>query len=67
MRVRYVKQLRSEIQSGRTVQVVTTPPGGEWPEAARMAFFDDSLENVEGARAIGLRAVHVRSNRYPNW
>jgi len=27
----------------------------------RMVFFDDSLENVEGARAIGLRAVHVRS------
>jgi len=27
----------------------------------RIVFFDDSLENVEGARAIGLRAVHVRS------
>ena len=24
-------------------------------------FFDDTLENVEGARAAGLRAVHVRS------
>ncbi len=29
----------------------------------RIAFFDDSLENVEGARASGLRAVHVRSIR----
>ena len=29
--------------------------------APRIAFFDDSLENVEGARACGLRAVHVRS------
>jgi putative hydrolase of the HAD superfamily len=28
---------------------------------SRIMFFDDSLENVEGARAIGLRAVHVRS------
>lgn len=27
----------------------------------RIVFFDDSLENVEGACAIGLRAVHVRS------
>jgi glucose-1-phosphatase len=27
----------------------------------RIVFFDDSLENVEGARAIGLRAVYVRS------
>ena len=27
----------------------------------RILFFDDSLENVEGARASGLRAVHVRS------
>lgn len=27
----------------------------------RIVFFDDFLENVEGARAIGLRAVHVRS------
>ena len=27
----------------------------------RIVFFDDSLENVEGARAIGLQAVHVRS------
>ena len=29
--------------------------------AHRIVFFDDSLENVEGARASGLRAVHVRS------
>jgi putative hydrolase of the HAD superfamily len=29
--------------------------------APRILFFDDSLENVQGARAIGLRAVHVRS------
>ncbi|MGH8060373.1 MAG: HAD-IA family hydrolase [Candidatus Entotheonellia bacterium] len=27
----------------------------------QIVFFDDSPENVEGARAIGLRAVHVRS------
>ena len=27
----------------------------------RLVFFDDSLANVDGARAIGLRAVHVRS------
>jgi putative hydrolase of the HAD superfamily len=29
--------------------------------APRIAFFDDSLENVEGARASGMLAVHVRS------
>ncbi len=29
--------------------------------AARMMFFDDSLENVEGARHYGLQAVHVTS------
>lgn len=28
---------------------------------SRMVFFDDSLENVEAARAIGVRAIHVRS------
>jgi putative hydrolase of the HAD superfamily len=28
---------------------------------SQIAFFDDSPENVEGARAIGMRAVHVRS------
>jgi putative hydrolase of the HAD superfamily len=28
----------------------------------RILFFDDVLENVEGARAAGLQAVHVRSN-----
>lgn len=27
----------------------------------RIAFFDDSLENVEGARAVGMRTAHVRS------
>lgn len=27
----------------------------------RILFFDDTLENVEGARAIGMPAVHVRS------
>jgi HAD superfamily hydrolase (TIGR01509 family) len=27
----------------------------------RMVFFDDTEEHVRGARAIGLRAVHVRS------
>jgi glucose-1-phosphatase len=30
--------------------------------ASRILFFDDSAENVEGARACGLRAVHVRSS-----
>ena len=29
--------------------------------AARILFFDDSLENVEGSRAAGMQAVHVRS------
>ncbi len=29
---------------------------------SRILFFDDSLANVEGARACGLQAVHVRSN-----
>jgi putative hydrolase of the HAD superfamily len=29
--------------------------------AERIVFFDDLLENVEGARARGLRAVHVKS------
>ena len=28
---------------------------------AEVLFFDDTLENVEGARAAGLQAVHVRS------
>lgn len=28
----------------------------------RILFFDDVLANVEGARAAGLQAVHVRSN-----
>ena len=27
----------------------------------RIVFFDDSIENVEGARAVGLKTVHVRS------
>jgi putative hydrolase of the HAD superfamily len=31
--------------------------------AARIVFFDDSLENIEGARSRGLQAVHVRSTR----
>jgi putative hydrolase of the HAD superfamily len=26
-----------------------------------IVFFDDTLENVEGARAAGLRAIHARS------
>ena len=30
--------------------------------AARIVFFDDLAENVEGARARGLLAVHVRSS-----
>jgi putative hydrolase of the HAD superfamily len=29
-------------------------------QAEAILFFDDTLENVEGARAAGLRAVHVR-------
>ena len=32
-------------------------------EASRILFFDDSAENVEGARASGLQAVHVTSSR----
>ncbi len=28
----------------------------------RILFFDDALANVDGARAAGLQAVHVRSN-----
>lgn len=31
--------------------------------ASRIVFFDDLAENIEGARACGLRAVHVRSSR----
>jgi putative hydrolase of the HAD superfamily len=31
--------------------------------ASRIVFFDDIAENVEGARACGLKAVHVRSSR----
>jgi glucose-1-phosphatase len=31
--------------------------------ASRIVFFDDIAENVEGARAAGLKAVHVRSSR----
>jgi len=27
----------------------------------RIVFFDDSIENIEGAQAVGLRTVHVRS------
>lgn len=30
--------------------------------ASRIVFFDDSAENVEGARSSGLAAVHVRSS-----
>jgi putative hydrolase of the HAD superfamily len=30
--------------------------------ARRIVFFDDSLSNVEGARACGLQAVHVTSH-----
>jgi len=30
--------------------------------AERVLFFDDTLENVEGARACGLQAVHVTSD-----
>ena len=29
---------------------------------SRILFFDDALANVEGARAAGLQAVHVRGN-----
>lgn len=31
--------------------------------AERIVFFDDGIENVEGARARGLQAVHVRSTK----
>ena len=31
--------------------------------ASRIVFFDDLAENIEGARARGLKAVHVRSSR----
>src|SRR4051812_36714454 len=31
--------------------------------AERIVFFDDSAENIEGARACGLTAVHVTSTR----
>src|SRR5215472_12039968 len=31
--------------------------------ASRIVFFDDLAENVEGARACGLKAVHVRSSK----
>ena len=31
-------------------------------KAPRILFFDDSAENVEGARASGLQAVHVNSS-----
>jgi glucose-1-phosphatase len=30
--------------------------------AGRIVFFDDLAENIEGARASGLKAVHVRSS-----
>jgi glucose-1-phosphatase len=30
--------------------------------ADRIVFFDDLLENIEGARVCGLRAVHVKSD-----
>jgi putative hydrolase of the HAD superfamily len=29
--------------------------------ASRIVFFDDLVENIEGARAVGICAVHVRS------
>lgn len=31
--------------------------------ASRIVFFDDVAENIEGARACGLSAVHVRSSK----
>jgi HAD superfamily hydrolase (TIGR01509 family) len=37
------------------VQAIGVPAG-------RIVFFDDVIENVEGARARGLQAVHVRSH-----
>jgi putative hydrolase of the HAD superfamily len=30
--------------------------------ADRIVFFDDNLENIQGARARGLQAVHVKSS-----
>jgi putative hydrolase of the HAD superfamily len=30
--------------------------------ACRILFFDDLIQNVEGARACGLQAVHVMSS-----
>jgi putative hydrolase of the HAD superfamily len=30
--------------------------------ASRIVFFDDLAENIEGARAVGIHAVHVRSS-----
>jgi glucose-1-phosphatase len=30
--------------------------------ASRIVFFDDLAENIEGARAVGIRAVHVTSS-----
>ena len=31
--------------------------------ASRIVFFDDLAENIEGARACGLKAVHVKTSR----
>ena len=31
--------------------------------ASRILFFDDLAENIEGARACGLQAIHVKSSR----
>ena len=31
--------------------------------AERILFFDDTLENVDGARACGLQALHVTSDK----
>jgi putative hydrolase of the HAD superfamily len=30
--------------------------------ASRIVFFDDLAENIQGARAYGLTAVHVKSS-----
>jgi putative hydrolase of the HAD superfamily len=30
--------------------------------ASRIVFFDDLIENIDGARACGLKAVHVKSS-----
>jgi len=46
---------KPEPEAFRTVAAAMGVP------VARIVFFDDSLENVEGARAIGMHAVHVRS------